>query len=112
VGKYDRLIKKSMQLPKLGGALGQVTSPEAIAVFTAAILTPIVYPYISKAVANIPFLSDHLTTAMILFAVLALMIASRLKDKARAIAIGLAGAFVLIGLAPFIQKYLPNAVIP
>lgn len=101
-----------MQLPKIGGALGEIKSPEAIAVFTAAILTPIIFPYVTQLLAKIPVLNSHVTTSMLLFALVTFLIASRLKGTARAICIGVAGSFVLIGLGPWIQKYLPNTVVP
>lgn len=102
-----------MQLPKLTGIFGSLKAPEVVAVFTAAIVTPIIYPYVTKWIANIPFLAGHTTIAAVLVAILLFVISTKVGNgPLRSVIVGLAGAFVLIGFAPFIQKYLPQTVVP
>lgn len=103
-----------MQIAKYtAGITGMFTAPEVIAVFSAAIVTPIIAPYVQQWVAKIPFLQDHLTIATLLFAAVIFIIANRVNHgMVRAIMVGVAGAFLLIGLAPFITPYLKSTVVP
>ena len=84
-----------------------LTSPEVIAVGSAAILAPFLQPFIEEQIRNIPFARDHITIAMILISIIILLIATKMKSGVlRGIVIGVAGANFFIAIVPFVQTQI------
>ncbi|MDE1867045.1 MAG: hypothetical protein KGI08_04960 [Thaumarchaeota archaeon] len=99
-------IKLENLTSKFGGMLG---SPEVIAVAAAAFLTPLVSPYVTKFAAKIPFLGQHYTMSLIIIAFLVFILASKTSHVAiRAALIGLAGAFMILAISPFVGNYIQS----
>ena len=82
-----------------------LTSPEVIAVGSAAILAPLLQPFIEEQIRKLPFARDHITAAMIIISIVILLIVTKMKAGVlRGLAIGIAGANFFIGIVPFVQK--------
>lgn len=94
-------------IPKLSiGSIQKVLfSPEVIAIGSAAIIAPLIEPHINRFINQIPFFKNHGTLALIIFSIIILLIASKIKGGAvRGIVIGIAGANFFIAIIPAIRS--------
>jgi len=96
-------------VPKISGktVISVLTSPEVIAVGSAALLAPFLQPFIEEQIQNLPFARDHVTIAMIVISIIILLIATKMKTGVlRGIVIGVAGANFFIAIVPLVQTQL------
>jgi len=97
-------------IPKINA--GTVTSllkaEGVIAVISASVIAPILQKYQTMIIDKIPFLKNHKNLAFGIFAVLIFSGSAKTKGVLRAILIGIAGANLLLAIAPIISKVLPS----
>lgn len=101
-----------MQLiPKIsaGGIAHVLKSPEVIAVGSAAIIAPIIEPYITSFLVKIPGFNKFGSWILVGFSIIVLLLAGKMKSGAmRAIVIGVAGATFFIGIIPVINPLVKS----
>jgi hypothetical protein len=97
-------------IPKInaGTVTALVKDPCVLAVISASLIAPILQKYQTMLIDKIPFLKDHKNIAFGVFAVVIFAGASKTKGVLRAVLIGVAGANVLLSIAPLISKILPT----
>lgn len=98
-----------MLVPKISaGSISHVLkSPEVIAVGSAALLAPIVEPYITSFLSKIPGFNKFGTWILLGFSILILLLAGKMKSGAlRAVVIGVAGATFFIGIIPVVNPLI------
>lgn len=96
-------------IPKIsaGGIAHVLKSPEVIAVGSAAIISPIVEPYITAFLARIPGFNKFGTWILVGFSIIVLLLAGKMKSGSlRAVVIGVAGATFFIGIIPVVNPLI------
>ena len=92
---------------KVGSISKAITSPEIVAIISASVLAPVIQPFVTDFINKIPIARDHVTIALIIISIVVLLIAVKMKSGVfRAIIIGIAGSFLVIGAIPAVQQVL------